>query len=75
MDQNDIMDHKDIMDDKRDSTPHHVEMTEMSNQALRDDLRPEQQRTTRFMVFFSLYIALAAWIYNFDLGKYPFTTY
>lgn len=27
------------------------------------------QKTTRLMGLFSLYIALAGWIYNFDLGK------
>jgi hypothetical protein len=29
------------------------------------------QEATRFMIFFSLWIALAGWIFNFDLGKRP----
>ena len=32
-----------------------------------DPLKP---KTTLFMTFFSLYIGLAGWIYNFDLGTY-----
>ncbi len=33
----------------------------------------EQQKTTTFMILFSLYIGLAGWIYNFDLGKTNFS--
>lgn len=28
-----------------------------------------QQKTTRFMILFPLYISLAGWVYNFDLGS------
>lgn len=30
---------------------------------------PSDQRATKQMIFFSAYIALAGWIFNFDLGK------
>jgi hypothetical protein len=60
------MDHKETMSDN-------VEVRD------RDDVHETgvfpQQKTTKFMVFFSLYIALAGWIYNFDLGKLNTLTY
>jgi hypothetical protein len=43
------------------------EMVEHADENVR--AAPVEQKTTVYMVLFSLYIGLAGWIYNFDLGK------
>ena len=55
--------------DQKEILPRHVEVSDHGNDAAKTDLPPEQQGTTKLMVFFALYIGLAAWMYNFDLGK------
>lgn len=51
----------------KESLSGQVEMAEFADESVMPVAG--QQKTTRFMVFFSLYIALAGWIYNFDLGQ------
>lgn len=60
--------------DQKDSMSGRVDMTEVANEgevANESGVAP-QQKTTTFMVLFSLYIGLAGWIYNFDLGQITF---
>lgn len=49
----------------------HIEATEGNDV---NNSAPAPQKTTRLMVLFSLYTALAGWIYNFDLGKISAST-
>lgn len=49
-----------------------VEQIELGedNITIMEPTEPFQQKTTSFVILFSLYIGLAGWIYNFDLGRY-----
>lgn len=51
--------------DQKDAMSSHLELNDDS---ARDGPPAPQQETTKFMIFFSTYIALAGWVYNFDLG-------
>ncbi len=55
--------------DQKESMPKHVDVEVKDSGNVDAITLPPQQKTSRFMIFFSLYIALAGWIYNFDLGK------
>lgn len=59
-----------IIMDPQKTTIVHLETVE--DRVASENAPPERQKTTPFMIIFSLYIALAGWIYNFDLGQiYP----
>jgi hypothetical protein len=62
------------MDQKEvEATQSHVEMSgdaaSINMPAPPDGVPNPPQKVTPFMIFFSLWIALAGWIFNFDLGE------
>jgi hypothetical protein len=64
------------MSAQKEAMAHGVESKEKEEESRVEDAPsatayvPSDQKVTKQMIFFSAYIALAGWIFNFDLGKY-----